>query len=156
VQTFGDAYVNFIDVLTPQYTDMFARLVAGETPLALNCSVGKDRTGMGSALILSTLGVSRDVVVADYALTQFYTPPSMYAQAMSSQQRPPGLDAKQMEALRQLPPEVLSVIMGSDPDVMHIALAQVDAKFGGPVELVKAKFGVHAAGIARMRSYYLV
>jgi protein-tyrosine phosphatase len=51
---------------------------------------------------------------------------------------------------------VLGVIMGSDPEVMRTALAQMDAKFGGPVELVKAKFGVTDAEIARMRSLYLV
>jgi protein-tyrosine phosphatase len=68
----------------------------------------------------------------------------------------PGLTPEMAQALSRLPPDVLGVIMGSDPDVMRQTLARIDAEFGGPVELVKAKFGVNDAGIARMRSLYLV
>ncbi|MDB5445039.1 MAG: hypothetical protein JWQ97_356, partial [Phenylobacterium sp.] len=74
VDAFAAGYLDFLEILAPHYTDMFARLVRRETPLAMNCSAGKDRTGMGSALVLSVLGVPRETVVADYALTQVYTP----------------------------------------------------------------------------------
>ena len=156
IDAFASAYVAFLDTLTPQYTDMFTRLARGEAPLALNCSAGKDRTGVGSALILSVLGVSRETVVADYALTQVYTPPSTYAQAMNSSAPTPGLTSDQARALRGLPPDVLQVIMGSDPEVMRRALALIDRRYGGPEALVKTKFGLTDAGAARMRRLYLV
>lgn len=35
-------------------------------PVLLHCHAGKDRTGLGAALILSLLGVPRDTVMADY------------------------------------------------------------------------------------------
>ena len=88
IDAFASAYVQFTEVLTPQYTDMFARLKRGDTPLAFNCSAGKDRTGMAAALILSVLDVPRETILADYGLTQVYTPPSMFmkqaAQAKSA------------------------------------------------------------------------
>lgn len=41
-----------------------------EGGLVQHCAVGKDRTGMGSALLLLSLGVSRETVMEDYLLTQ--------------------------------------------------------------------------------------
>ena len=51
------------------YREMFRSLAEGRTPLAFNCSAGKDRAGTGAALILTLLGVPRETVVADYALS---------------------------------------------------------------------------------------
>jgi protein-tyrosine phosphatase len=156
VAAFAAAYVDFLDRLTPQYADMFARLVAAEGPLAMNCSAGKDRTGMGSALVLSVLGVPRETVVADYALTQVYTPPGYYLKQMSNPSEPnPALAPETARAFAKLPPEVLQVIMGSDPEVMRRALAQIDRAHGGPVAVAKARFGLDEAKIARLRRTYL-
>lgn len=155
VDAFAAAYVDFIDMLAPNYTDMFARLVRQEAPLAMNCSAGKDRTGMGSALVLSVLGVPRETVLADYALTQTYTPPSGYAKQIRSGAPMSGVNSQQAQAFARMPPEVLDVIMGSDPQVMRQALAAVDRKFGGPVELAKARFGLTDAKVARLRAAYL-
>ena len=41
-------------------------------PAVFHCTAGKDRTGVISALLLETLGVSRDQVVDDYSLTAHY------------------------------------------------------------------------------------
>jgi protein-tyrosine phosphatase len=155
VGVFADTYVRFIDTLSPNYTEMFDRLVQGKAPLAMNCTAGKDRTGVGSALVLSLLGVPRETVVADYALTQVYSPPSQYSQAISSGAPTPGLTAEQAQALARLPKDALGVIVGSDPEVMRQALAGVDRKFGGPEALAKAKFNMTDAKIARLRSLYL-
>lgn len=155
VDTFAAAYVDFIDMLAPNYADMFARLVRREAPLAMNCSAGKDRTGMGSALVLSVLGVPRETVVADYALTQTFTPPANYARQIKSGAPMSGVNSQQAQAFSRMPPEVLNVIMGSDPQVMRQALAKVDRKFGGPVELAKGRFGLTDAKIARLRDAYL-
>jgi len=51
------------------YKHLFARLADGHVPLVFNCSAGKDRTGVAAALLLALLGVPRDTIVADYALT---------------------------------------------------------------------------------------
>ncbi|WP_297508621.1 tyrosine-protein phosphatase [uncultured Caulobacter sp.] len=154
IQGFADAYVGFLDVLTPHYTDMFARLVANQGPLAFNCSAGKDRTGMAAALILSVLGVPRATVLEDYGLTELYTPPSYYAKLAQSGASN-SVTTQQMQAMSRLPPEVLRVIMGADPEVMRRALAAVDKKFGGPEALVKARYGMTDAKIALLRKAYL-
>jgi protein-tyrosine phosphatase len=35
-------------------------------PLVFHCSAGRDRTGVGAAMLLELLGVSRDLIVADF------------------------------------------------------------------------------------------
>lgn len=52
------------------YRRMLVRLAEGNTPLVFHCAAGKDRTGVAAALILSLLGVSDDVIIEDYMLTQ--------------------------------------------------------------------------------------
>lgn len=159
IDGFAQAYVGFLDLLTPHYTQMFDRLVAGQAPLTFNCSAGKDRTGMAAALVLSVLGVPRETIVADYALTQVYTPPSMYKAQMAKAGAGAtmgGMTPEQMQAFARMPPEVLNVMMGSDPEVMRKALAAVDAMHGGPVALAKAKFGLTDAKIALLKKTYLV
>ena len=156
INAFADAYVDFADKLSPQYADMFARLVRHETPLAFNCSAGKDRTGMGAALILSVLSVPRETIVADYALTQVYSPPRDMMKMMGHSGAVPGISPEQAKAFTKMPPEVLAVMGGSDPAVMRRALAMLDEKYGGPVELTKARFGLTDAKIAALRQTYLI
>ena len=42
---------------------------AGRLPLLYHCSVGKDRTGWMTAIVLAVLGVPREVVLEDYLLS---------------------------------------------------------------------------------------
>lgn len=158
VEIFSGAYVGFTETLAPQYTQMFAKLVRGEAPLAVNCSAGKDRTGMASALILSALGVPREQVLADYALTEVYSPSSYFLKQAQEGDgwTKLGLPAEQAKVFAALPPQVLQVMMGSDAAVLQRALDLIDAKCGGPVQLAKARFGLTDAGVAQMRRTYLI
>jgi protein-tyrosine phosphatase len=154
INALADTYLRVIEVLTPQYTDIFARLLRREI-LAFNCSAGKDRTGIAAALILSVLGAAREAIVADYALTEVYTPPSSIAK-LTSGGVVPGFSSNIAKAFMRLPPDVTKVMMGSDPAVMRATLARIDAQHGGPIELCKARYGLTDAKIANLRQVYLI
>lgn len=62
-------YDTFPDLLSPHLTWVFAAMRGERTPIVFHCSGGQDRTGVVSAVLLATLGVSRDQIVEDYALT---------------------------------------------------------------------------------------
>lgn len=62
-------YGDILDYGRPFYATMFEALRRGEGGSLLMCSAGKDRTGVGAALLLSALGVGRDDIFADYLIT---------------------------------------------------------------------------------------
>jgi protein-tyrosine phosphatase len=66
IQTYRDLPFEQADTLR----EMFRRIAAGSVPMIFHCSVGKDRTGIAAALLLSALGVPRELVVSDYLLTE--------------------------------------------------------------------------------------
>jgi protein-tyrosine phosphatase len=152
---FSDSYARFAVTLKPQFTDLFQRLVRDEAPLAFNCSAGKDRTGLASALILSVLGVSREDVVADYALSETYVPPDTYLDAMRGGTGPASLSASEQSFFSRMPEPVIRVLMGTPREVMLRTLARIDADHGGPIAFVKANYGVNDADIDRMRAISL-
>ena len=66
----ANAYASYAMIWHHRYASMFDLLLEAEAPaLLFHCTAGKDRTGFGAALILSALGVERDVIEADYLAT---------------------------------------------------------------------------------------
>ncbi|GFH41600.1 aldo/keto reductase [Lactococcus hodotermopsidis] len=83
------------------YADFLAKIVAQETGAVLfHCFAGKDRTGVGSALVLSLLGVSYDDMMRDYLLT------NVLRQAdnakMVAEAKAEGKNAEQLRALERI------------------------------------------------------
>ena len=60
--TFVDKYRIFFRLLQDEQ----------EVPLLFHCSAGKDRTGMGAALILYALGVDEATIMQDYLASNIY------------------------------------------------------------------------------------
>ena len=56
-----------------QYRDYF-KMILDESnyPILYHCTAGKDRTGFATFLLLSALGVDREMIVEDYLLTNVY------------------------------------------------------------------------------------
>ena len=73
----------------------------------------------------------------------------------SQVQTKPVLNAEQAKAFAQMPHEVLTVLLGSDPAIMRQALDTIDTKFGGPIELAKSSYGLTDAKISYLRTVYL-
>lgn len=59
----------------PAFRQMFDILLDKENyPAVIQCSTGKGRTGIASALVLSALGVNDDDIMTDYRLSRFNIP----------------------------------------------------------------------------------
>ena len=63
-------YLGYLRDAPENVVEAVRRLAAEETgPALVHCAAGKDRTGTLVALVLDAVGVERDAVVADYALS---------------------------------------------------------------------------------------
>lgn len=65
----AEAYRQMPFIQTVAFGALFRSLIRGDLPLLFHCSAGKDRSGGAAALLLLTLGVERETVVADYLLS---------------------------------------------------------------------------------------
>lgn len=60
-------YAEILDAFAGRFVAAVDRIARAEGGVAYHCAVGKDRTGLLTALVLSTLGVADEVIAADYA-----------------------------------------------------------------------------------------
>lgn len=128
----------------PSYRFMFERLTGGHVPLLFNCSAGKDRTGVGAALILSALGVHRDDIFEDYLATNHF----------ADHRRLISRSRDRVERFAQVDPEVLAVLMAADADYLAEMFASLDADHGG-IDAYLAGIGVDEAAKMRLRGLLL-
>lgn len=146
-EAMAQGYAQIAADQTPAYREMFARLARGETPLAFNCSAGKDRTGIGAALILLALGVSEETVVADYALSDTFVD---YMAELA--QQPEAAAGSPYAFLAALPPEVVMPLMKSDPYYLETVLAQIRAEHGSVLTYIQTELGVSDAMLEALRA----
>ncbi len=66
----ADRYLWYLDVGAASLATALTTIAdPAWSPLVFHCAAGKDRTGVLAALLLDILGVTRDAIVEDYALT---------------------------------------------------------------------------------------
>ena len=108
----------------------------------MHCTAGKDRTGVSTAFLLSVLGVSRDIIEADYLLTNLDTE----RQADFIERTvgyPEGYDR-----------EKLISIAGVPKDAMKDFLDGVESKWGSAIEYLE-KIGVTKDQMDMVRNNFL-
>lgn len=139
------SYPGLLTQFNSQYRRMFAELLAGHAPLAFNCSAGKDRTGIGAALILTALGVPRETVIGDYMLSNQTLDPAklMGGKAMAG------------SLFAALPPEAIKMLVGVDRSYIEAAFAVIDAHQGGATGYLKDELRLGSEQIQRLRQLYL-
>lgn len=70
VEAVPDSYMKIAKSLSLK--DIFTAIATSESGVMFNCSAGKDRTGVISAILLMLCGVSEEEIVEDYMLTKEY------------------------------------------------------------------------------------
>ena len=131
-----DTYRAFVSDNRAQFAQFFALLLEQDVPTVFHCTAGKDRTGFAAALLLSALGVSPQVVMQDYLLTN-----ALYQNPWSQPHHP--------EA------EAWQVIWRVQENFLRAALELVERDFGGLPQYLSAQLGLDAAALARLQQLYL-
>jgi protein-tyrosine phosphatase len=145
-------YTQMPDEYHDEYAAMFHRIAAGKLPILVHCTAGKDRTGVAMAVLLTTLGVPRQTVVEDYALTEKLVP----APAAAAQHPVPvGGAAAPLSPLARLSAESREVLWRSDPAYISAALDSIDREYGSVDVYVKRELGVSKAEVWALRAKLL-
>jgi len=121
-----------------KYTEFFKLLQSEQyTPLMFHCSAGKDRTGMGAYLFLSSLGVDEETIIEDYlfsneCLQDKYE--SKYGK----------------EAFEKYPQ--LNVLTGVKREYLQTAIDEINENYGSVENYLTNALGVD---LDKMKSLYL-
>ncbi|SEO83534.1 tyrosine-protein phosphatase [Paenibacillus sp. OV219] len=134
-------------VNAPKFYVQLMELLNDPSNMALiqHCTAGKDRTGLGSAIILLTLGVDEQTVMNDYLLSNFYRADANKAT---------------IEALKkQIPDEnvikAMSALMGVQKEFLQAALDEMKAKYGSIDAFIEKGLGVTKEERAKLKAMYL-
>ena len=131
-----DIYRAILDDRGCQVRAALSALAAPQAlPAVVNCTAGKDRTGLIVALILGLAGVPEETIVADYALSG-----PCLAEAFSD------------EARRRAEEQGFShdLLTQCEPDFMRATLGHLRRRYGGVEAYVRA-VGLEEQEIVRLR-----
>ena len=139
----GKRYLGYLEFGPTSWLRLFGILSNLEyLHVVLHCTAGKDRTGVSTAFLLSVLGVNRDLIEADYLLTNLDT--ERQADFIESTVGyPDGYDRESMIAAAGVP-----------KDAMKDFLDGVESKWGSAVEYLK-KIGVTEEQMEMVRNNFL-
>lgn len=125
-------YRKFVRDHASQYRQLFETILSdGALPLLMHCTSGKDRTGFAAAAVLTAVGVARETIVSDYALTNDYR-----------------RDIAHLFAGRPAA-DVVATLTTANPRYIETALDEIEAAYGSTQEWL-ASLGVDSAGRRRL------
>ena len=124
----------------------FAALAESDAaPVVIHCAAGKDRTGVFCAVLLHALGADREVIVADYGVSDGRYPPARRAVVERLVAQATGIaDCS----------GVSEVLNSARREFIETALGEIERKWGG-LDSYLASAGVDANLRARLRAIYV-
>lgn len=131
-----NTYRGLVHHNTHRFAELFAHLLESNETTVFHCVAGKDRTGLASALILHSLGVSAEEVMRDYLLS-------------NERLRPPAASR------HGLAPEVALVLSRVQPEFLQAAFDAIDSQYGSVDAYLREALGLGNAERDRLRELYL-
>ncbi|MFF9562954.1 tyrosine-protein phosphatase [Leifsonia sp. NPDC014704] len=144
--TVGATIVHLYDKIVFQHTDVIVRALreiadTGEEPVVVHCTAGKDRTGIVVALALLAVGVDRETVVSDYAVTE-------------DNLRGPWLEGM-LELVRgygvEVTPDLRIILGGSPREALETTIDRIEER-AGSVRQYLLDAGLDELELAKLRS----
>jgi len=149
-------YRTWLISLAPQYRVIFQDLLARKGAVSFHCSAGQDRTGVATALVLSALGVPRDVIFADYHLSTADRRPENEIPPLDPAKvgdNPVAAYYAKAQAAGPLKAHPLYDAAGKP--FLQQTFDEIDSRWGSVDAYLDQVLGVDKAAIARLRAYYL-
>jgi len=137
---------DLVTKFSPVYKAFIDTLIANEgLPIVFHCTAGKDRAGFAAALVLSILGVPRDVIIKDYLATNSYTKESIDEKLMKIK----------LYSFFQANTENLRKVMGAEERYIQAAFDAIDHEWGSIEAFYENGLELSQIEIDKLRSFYL-
>ncbi|WP_125763667.1 tyrosine-protein phosphatase [Levilactobacillus mulengensis] len=129
------------------YKKMFKVLLKNPKGQAVlwHCTAGKDRTGVGTALVLTALGVNRKTVMSDYLLSNKYLAASN--KAAIQQLKDKGADAATIKMMTDM--------MSVKKSYLNAAFSAINKKYGSVDKYLQKGLGLTKADQTKLQKLYL-
>ncbi len=137
-------YRGFPKEQAASYRMLFDRLLTSDKAVIVNCTAGKDRTGVGVALVLSALGVPYDTIMEDYLLSNS----TLDMEALRA-------DAGMNAAMSALPADVAKPLLGVERAYLDAAFDQIRKDYGDVDTYLARELGVDSKALQRLRKQML-
>jgi protein-tyrosine phosphatase len=132
-----------------QYGKILRRIAAGDLPAVEHCTSGKDRTGVFSAILLTALGVPRDVVMQDYLLTnQYLLGPDSIENTRADLRRIFGL-------AEPLDTATVKTIMTAKPETLEATFDNITKTYGSFDNYLREGLKISESELAALRQHLL-
>lgn len=146
VRAMEDTYRKLPSYFSEIYLKFFQTCIMNDGPVAVNCSVGKDRTGVAIALLLAIIGVRREEIIAEYVLTNTHT--SRIQKYLC--ERAGGRN------YAMLSEPILSAVVNADTRYLEVMFKEIDGIAGSANGFVTNIIGLDSASIALLKDRFLM
>jgi len=132
-------YLNNIEEFAPLWANFFNNLAKrSNRPLVFHCTGGKDRAGVGAALILLVLGVPEETIIRDHGLSNLYI--AAVLESLYDRIRSLGVD-----------PEEISAYFTAPENAIVAVLKHLEKTYGSAENYLINKAGVHEKILNRLK-----
>ncbi|WP_293308780.1 tyrosine-protein phosphatase [Pedobacter sp. UBA5917] len=131
--------------LADRYKPFFNKLLSlpDDQSLVFHCTAGKDRTGMGAALFLYSLGVPYQTIVDDYTASNYY-------RRAESQK---AINA--MVSMMHIDPQSAKSLMDVKKAYLDATFTAINKQYGSVDQFLKNQIGLSERDIETLKSKYL-
>jgi protein-tyrosine phosphatase len=150
-------YRTWLVSLAPQFRDIFQQLLSRDGAVSYHCSAGQDRTGVATALVLSALGVPRDVIMADYQLSTLDRRPENEIPPLAPGQYPGNIvaDFYRRAQASGAPMKARPLYTAAGKPFLQETFDEIEARWGSVDVYLDQVLGIDKGRIARLRALYL-
>jgi protein-tyrosine phosphatase len=146
VKAVHEIVLSMVNESAPRYQRLFDVLLEHvDDNILINCSAGKERTGVASALILTALGVPRATIYYDFMLSKTYFPVQKeIPRVLKKYNVGEGLAAQQL----------IMPLLETHESYLRAAFDFIDQNFGDGLGFLKHHYAIGPAELTELRDRY--
>lgn len=127
------------------YREFFNILLSKDGAFLWHCTAGKDRVGVGTALLLSALGVEREKIINDYLLTGYYYKRENRKLIFLIKF---GVKDKRIKTY-------LRCLLAVKPEYIKASFAAIEENYGSTENYLRSEMGLTAEKLMALREKFL-